>query len=426
MIRKVVYQMGADIPWLSPAGEDQTMKKSMSSVCLLVITIIFMIIHLRCKPYDSREFFILHKIESSMLWALLVTCLSQTWLFMSNHAWIFTDVSENQAANVRLRNNVCSFIVICFHLRFFGLIIYALVGQQLRRLECLKMCFGVGLDLRVEDEGLVASDLCDAGRGLLADTFRDLAMKQLAKGYFSYDEFRDLVKRVCIETFYQTERDEYDASNPVQSVLREVRDRLLKLPRKLICCGCVKRWLAKDLHHEDVEPWIKDPNYEFEKADFKHAVGKNFYVEDLQFEVIRLNWKLESHESKGGFMSKLRATRKSFRASRVVTAADLPDYEPSGGEMIPIKETANTASLRALASDSTRAQTPESSGLPAEVPLWVARPSTPCTTVEETIAKAADERERLHLALQAKDLELLRLRRRLELEEGDSDPEEWS
>ncbi len=34
-----------------------------------------------------------------MLWALLATCLSQTWPFTSCYTWIFTDEAENTDAN---------------------------------------------------------------------------------------------------------------------------------------------------------------------------------------------------------------------------------------------------------------------------------------------------------------------------------------
>merc|ERR1719201_2560780 len=119
--------------------------------------------HLRLKPYDFREFRIFHAIESAMLWALLVTCLAQCWLFMSHNAWIFTDASKSRSSNVKIRDFLCTLLVVMFHLRFFALMLYGVFGKYLRRTQLWERFFG-GHVLKFDKDGINAEGLNDSAK----------------------------------------------------------------------------------------------------------------------------------------------------------------------------------------------------------------------------------------------------------------------
>merc|ERR1719353_428525 len=89
MLRKVLYQLVILIPPLAASKmEDDKLIKCMS---MLVLAVIFLAIHMTCEPYDNRAYFTLDRIEGAALWAVLVTLLVQTWLYISDKAFAFNE-----------------------------------------------------------------------------------------------------------------------------------------------------------------------------------------------------------------------------------------------------------------------------------------------------------------------------------------------
>lgn len=57
---------------------------------MLALAVLYLSVHIVCEPYDNRAYFTLDRIEESMLAAILVTLLVQTWLYISMQAMPLT------------------------------------------------------------------------------------------------------------------------------------------------------------------------------------------------------------------------------------------------------------------------------------------------------------------------------------------------
>jgi branched-chain amino acid transport system substrate-binding protein len=305
MMRKVIFQMAAYLPWLTPVGENVLAQKALTSLSLLVLTVSFLGVHLRLKPYDSREYRILHSVEAAMLWAFLITCLSQTWLYMSNEFWIFTAAGgSNYMSRRSMRDFWVSTLVVLFHLRFFALALYGIFGRSFRLTEQYKrLAGGYEVQLNADANGMHVEGLNDASKMTLADTIGELAFNRISGkdlSSFRYSEFSDAMRRVCVEALYDKDRENFDKTVPFTE--RVVLSLLSMLPERFrgtTKLGKVADKLKNSIDEADA-PWRLDPFYEYHPRDIDLASGHPYSVEDLQMVVVRLAWQRDADQTRNG------------------------------------------------------------------------------------------------------------------------------
>jgi branched-chain amino acid transport system substrate-binding protein len=473
MFRKVAFHMAAFIPWLSPGNEDISAQKALTSVSLLILCMLFLGLHWRCTPYDFREFCIFERIESSMLWAFLITCLMQVFIYMSNQAWVFSEATHKEE-NTKLRDDFCSAVVFVFHIRFLCWLLFGLFGSSIRRMEVYQKWISVGVKLEfVEDKtngrntGLHVGHLDDASRMYLADTFAALAGKQLGSEYFSYRAFNDLLRQAAVEAFYTKERERFEDSIPwlTRTIHRQVQALPDSLRNNLPQIFSVTEKVRPTYIQEGDAPWLMDPFYSFSsdsKAHFSEdhlqkAMQEKYSIEDIEMSVLQILWMQMAKVDVGkSLASRLahslsKAFKRTFSTvsqetdkevttmcgtSKTVAPTDHSGAPPRDRPAaVAGTEVARTESNLAAPDENDQAalvdfQACADPSINSMSTLPLEEPGDPIGQVEVAAAVAQQikqmecEREALWRALRAKDAELLELEG--PGEQADSEEEEWA
>ncbi|CAE7253579.1 ANKRD50 [Symbiodinium natans] len=81
------------------------------------------------QPYDNRGYFILDRIETASMRAILVTAFLQLWCVITNDA----DVAVGNPMFAQIRNVSCTIIIVLVHLRFFWIVIWGLGRRRIQK-----------------------------------------------------------------------------------------------------------------------------------------------------------------------------------------------------------------------------------------------------------------------------------------------------
>jgi len=423
-----MFYIAAFMPWLSPGDEDVTTKKALTSMSLLLLTMLFLALHLRCRPYDFREYHILHRVESQMLWAFLITCLIQTFVYMSSQAWVFSEASENHESNKAVRDSVCSAVVIVVHLRFFLHVLFGFFGASIRRLPLLgwiQNWVGFGVELTFlqnsigENTGVNVGHLDDNSRLYLAETFGVLAGKQLRHEYFGYSEFNDLLRRAAVEAFYHKDRKRFEDSIPWLD--RAIHKKVMTLPDNLRQRKAIQGIEARIKSLESTDslggsaPWRMNPFYSFEcdsntpydKAHLRQAMDETYSIDDLQMAVLQILWSERQQVDRSSMTGVISGVVTDIVASvgNVFNRDTTKESGSANKESTSMESAANAYAI----DDPDALPNASCTSDEVETALPNALVRTLAASYEEKIAQMERERESLRLALLAKDAELLEL-----------------
>lgn len=208
MIRKVLYQLIILIPPLAASADlDDRLIKCVS---MLMLAVFFLAVHMKFEPYDNRSYFTLDRIEGASLWAILVTLLVQSWLYVSDDAYAF-NVSENGDAGVTLRNKdirdtICITIVAYFHARFFVLVVFLMFRPFLLSVTRWQMLDHGFVEIR--PDGFCLTNADSIGRKLFTSMFEELTALLIdARQAITYDELLASLQFMCVNSTYHKKAD---------------------------------------------------------------------------------------------------------------------------------------------------------------------------------------------------------------------------
>jgi len=231
MLRKVLFQACVLMPGL---GAVSTFTHSaIQSCCLLMMSIMFLGLHLMCKPYDNRDLQLFDRAEMAMLWATVVSCLMKTWQFVTMYAWAF-DMSENYT---KARDLVCLLVVMAFHFRFYFVCVWAFIGKPVtehKRCKCLAPRQTVTV---LKDQmGLDTKDLDAAHKEFLLQTLQELSSLLVEEnGDFSPQNYADMVELLVTNAYKRNLlkkrlKEKLGKAQKLYPLLRQVRATIRFLP----------------------------------------------------------------------------------------------------------------------------------------------------------------------------------------------------
>jgi hypothetical protein len=254
MVRKVIYQAASSVPWFVPSNQDEELRNAMISMSMVIVTIVFLALDLRCKPYDNRNYSIFAKIESSMLWAIFISCLGQVWHQQTEETWVI-QASPNRAKYRHFRDFLVTTIVILFHVRFFAFMLWGLFGRMFRSHHwCAVKLLGGTDEVQILHGGFEFTGLNSRAQKNMAETIRDTTMQQFRDGHFEFEEIEAAMQRVCVQALYQRKRDEFADENLITGLLLGLK-KVTPLPEKL--SGWLYERVCRSVKTSDTEGAIE-------------------------------------------------------------------------------------------------------------------------------------------------------------------------
>eukprot|EP00929_Paragymnodinium_shiwhaense_P012954 TRINITY_DN120824_c0_g1_i1.p1 TRINITY_DN120824_c0_g1~~TRINITY_DN120824_c0_g1_i1.p1 ORF type:complete len:1510 (-),score=379.03 TRINITY_DN120824_c0_g1_i1:430-4959(-) len=134
----------------------------------------FLAMHEFLRPFDNRQYYLLHRIERATLRAVVATLSLQILVWRTNDSVLFVEDWAKE-----LRNQVVTIIIDLCHAWFWLLVLWAVFGSFVKRTQFYKRHLRSGLILR--DRGLACSNLRrSSARQLFIDAVSELAMTHLS------------------------------------------------------------------------------------------------------------------------------------------------------------------------------------------------------------------------------------------------------
>lgn len=271
MLRKALFQAVVLIPGLS--ATDPGTSAAVQNTSLLALSIACLALHMASEPFDNRGYCALDHIETAMLWAVVVTCLAQTWLYVSDGAWLFGE--DQDVGWLNFRNTTCGAAVFFSH----GLFWLRVLGALLRETRFASSCplfFPDDGEITIRPGFLDTSQISQRARESLSIMLGEIAVMHLDGGkHFLFEKFVASLQATTIDAVRLREdkaanTSSYGYLTKLQTFRKSVRS---------IVSGQSPNGAASS---------IRRPQASGEWPDLRGLVGSKCTVEELQLATIRL------------------------------------------------------------------------------------------------------------------------------------------
>ncbi|CAK9022384.1 unnamed protein product [Durusdinium trenchii] len=258
MFRKICFELVMTIPGMT--SEDEAILGRINNSSVAFVASIFFALHMACQPYDNRDYFILDRIETASLRAILVTAFLQLWCLDTNEA---DGIKHNEWLR-QGRNLVGTVVILLFHLRFYWLFFYGMARRRVQ--QCMAACRGRtwahGTCVFVPD-GIQLRNLNEKEEQLLSSMIAQIFETHVqVKGKIAYDNWAGSLQALCLEAKRGSIGAELVALDRVGHTLRSWREigrKLFRGSRAGAICERFFDWL------EDCNGVVSNAGSSYEK-----------------------------------------------------------------------------------------------------------------------------------------------------------------
>lgn len=238
MFRKLCFELMTRIPGMT--SDDEAILGRIQNSSLAFVASIFFAVHMYFQPYDNRGYFILDRIETASLRAILVTAFLQLWCIITNDA----DVAVGNPTFVLVRNWACTAIIVYMHLRFFWIVTWGLGRRRITywyetlrdavRVYQGKSGHGTSKNahgtVTFAPDGLHLRNLNYLEEALLESMFADmLRLHHHMKRKLSFDHWSGGLQLMCLEAQRSAKEAAVQSLDAVGNTLRQYRNMSKKL-----------------------------------------------------------------------------------------------------------------------------------------------------------------------------------------------------
>ncbi|CAJ1373138.1 unnamed protein product [Effrenium voratum] len=225
MFRKLCFELVMTLPGMT--SEDQAILGRINNSSVAFVASVFFGLHMACQPYDNRDYFILDRIETASLRAILITAFLQLWCLDTNDA----DGILHVPVLREVRNLFCTAAIVLLHLYFLWLVFYALARRRLQGwvATCTGRDFSQGSVVFVPD-GLLLKNLNAREENLLETMFAQMVEVHAgSKRKIAFDSWAGGLQMLCLESQRSKVEAEIKSLDSVGLTLRSWRERAAKL-----------------------------------------------------------------------------------------------------------------------------------------------------------------------------------------------------
>jgi len=347
MVRKVMYQFVGIviIPGMTSAQQDEN--RVFDNMTLLVLAITSLGVHIYCQPYDNRSYFILDRVESASLWAVLFTLVVQIFLFVTDESYFFSDQKarwdEDRNFHRDIRDFTCTGIVIFVNGRFFLLALYVLFRKQIEdKIHWRCMDYGA---VMVETSGLKMENISRTARRSFTVMFDELAdMFVEHESGVNCLEFFSCLKYMCVDALYHRYRDELVQTGAGLDEVIDIHHELARANWRqalhlqflyaqhrlyvylLNSCETFQRWARRLAFSDDLEnPKERierkrkalveelDRLKKFNAQTLEHCQFAKFSVEELHLSMLRISKELTKEVKQNSKKLEKKLTTQSIK-----------------------------------------------------------------------------------------------------------------